>query len=202
MSYYAQPLTKLEAINICLSSMGEPAINALDDAGVDAQIAADIIDETSRVLQLKGWHWNTEVHTLQPDRQTGAINLPNNVAKIDTVEHSAGVDVVSRGLRLFDRSNNSYSFKDSLRLSLVMILPYEELPLPAKAFVAYQSAMVSQQRLLGSATMDNYLEKQAQSAWVEIVRDNDEVADANMLRDSWSTLSIVQRGHFRRGSYM
>lgn len=201
MAYYAQPLTKLEGINICLSSMGEPAINALDDAGIDAQMASDLIDEQSRTVQLIGWHWNREKHSFKPDMQTGAINLPNNVAKVDSVDGSSNIDVVQRGLRLFDRGNNTYSFTDSITLELVVILPFDELPMAARAYIAYNSAMVLQQRILGAESINKDLHEMAAKAWVEVIRDQDEVADANMLKDSWSTVSIIQRGWFRRGAY-
>ena len=50
MAYFNTPMTKLEAVNICLSSMGEPVINSLDNASVDAQIASDLIDEVGRTV--------------------------------------------------------------------------------------------------------------------------------------------------------
>lgn len=202
MTTYPQPLTKLEAVNICLSAMGEPAVNALEDVGIDAQMASDLIDEQSRNVQLKGWHWNREVHTFQPEAITGYINLPHNVGKVDSTDISQSIDVVQRGLRLFNRGTNSYTFTNPLTIELYVILPFDELPLAGKSFIAYNSAMILQQRLLGSATIDSYLKDQKKDAWTELVRDNDEVQDANMLKDNWSTMSIVQRGQFRRGGYI
>lgn len=201
MAYYAQPLTKLEAINIALSSMGEPAINALDDAGVDAQMAADLIDETSRNVQLKGWHWNREKHTLSPDAQTGAINLPNNVAKVDTVDGDSDIDVVQRGLRLFNRTTNSYVFSDPLILGLYVILPFEELPMSCRSYIAYSSAMILQRRILGAESIDKGLKEQSVDAWAELIRDEMQVSDPNMLRDSWSMQSITSRGNFGIGVF-
>lgn len=195
-----QPMTKLEAINICLSSMGEPAVNALDDAGVDAQMAADLIDETSRGVQLKGWHWNRETHKLQPDQQ-GRMNLPMNTAKVDSTSYDAGVDVVQRGLKLFDRVNNTYIFTKPLTLELYVILPYDDLPQSAKNFIAYDAACRFQRRLLGSDTIDRFLVEARNEARLELVRDDIQVSDPNMLRDNWTSASIVERGRFRRGQY-
>lgn len=195
-----QPMTKLEAINICLSSMGEPAVNTLEDAGVDAQMAADLIDETSRGVQLKGWHWNRETHKLQPDQQ-GFINLPVNVAKVDSTSADANVDVVQRGLKLYDRGKNTYTFTKSLTLELYVILPFDELPQAAKNYIAYDAACKFQRRLLGSDTIDKFLVDARTEARHELVRDDIQVSDPNMLRDNWTTASIVQRGFFRRGMY-
>ena len=195
-----QPMTKLEGINICLSSMGEPAINALDDAGVDAQMAADLIDETSRGVQLKGWHWNRETHKLQPDQQ-GNLNLPMNTAKVDSTSVDIAVDVVQRGLRLFDRVNNTYTFTKPVTLELYVILPYDELPQSAKNFIAYEAACRFQRRLLGSDSIDKFLVEARNEARVELIRDDIQVSDPNMLKDNWTTASIMQRGAFRRGGY-
>lgn len=201
MAYYSQPLTKLEAINICLSSMGEPSVNTVDDAGIDAQMASDLIDETARNVQLKGWHWNREVHTFSPDANTGSINLPNNIAKVDSTDGSSNIDVVQRGLRLFDRGTNSYSFSVPVTLECVVILPFDELPLSCKAFIAYESAMTLQRRLLGSGDIDKFLDDNRNDAWNELVRDQNEIEDNNVLKDNWSTVSILNRGGFRRGAY-
>ena len=98
---FPTPMTKLEAVNVCLSSIGEPPVNDIDTAGIDAQLASDIVDEISRTVQLKGWHWNRETHTLSPNN-LGELVLPTNTAKVDSTGVENAFDVVRRGGRLFD----------------------------------------------------------------------------------------------------
>lgn len=200
MSYFNTPMTKLDAVNICLSSMGEPVINSLDGAAVDAQMASDLIDETSRTVQGMGWHWNRERHTITPNF-AGEIVLPANTLRVDTVESDRSTDVIQRGSKLFDRYNNTYAFSKALILEIYVALPFEDLPFSAKNFITYRAARLLQQRLLGSDTLNKFAQGDEQKAWLMLLQDDAEVSDHNMLSDSWQTYSILARGSFARGAY-
>lgn len=200
MSYINTPMTKLEAVNICLSSMGEPEVNSLENASVDAQLASGLIDETSRTVQGQGWNWNRERHTISPD-EFGLINLPANIARVDTVGYDRDVDVVQRGLRLFDRTNNSYTFEKAVTVEMYVLLEFEELPLAAKTFITYKAARLFQQRVLGSETISKFTAEAEQRAYITLLQEEAEVGDYNMLYDSWQTYSILSRGFFSRGNY-
>lgn len=195
------PMTKLDAVNIVLSSQGEPSVNDIASGGVDAQIASDIIDETTRRVIDKGWHWNRELHTLSPDVD-GYINLPANTSRVDTTGYDANLDVVQRGLRLYDRVNNTYTFTNPIQLEIYVLLSWDELPNTAKLFITYSSAATFQKRMLSSDTLDKMLEKQVVDAWAELIRADMEVADYNMVKDSWSVLGALQRAGFNRGNYL
>lgn len=200
MAYYTTPMTQLEAVNIVLSSIGEPPVNAIAGSGVDAQMASDVIDEVSRSVQLKGWHWNKEIHTLSPD-VNGNLVLPGNTAKVDSTRTSANIDVVQRGLKLYNRDDNTYTFTTNITLELYVYLIFDELPAAARDCIAARAALLAQQRVLGSDTLDGFLKMRDKESWAELVRDEMLVADPNMLRDNWSTLGIVQRGWFGRYAY-
>lgn len=198
---FPTPMTKLEAVNVCLSSIGEPPVNNVDNSGIDAQIASDVVDEVSRTVQLKGWHWNRETGVkLSPDGN-GEIVLPLNTAKIDSSGGSKQFDVVQRGTRLYDRKNKVYTFENPVELDLHVFLPFEELPSAARDYIAARAAAVFQQRILSSDTLDKNLILRSQEAMAEMVREEMQIGDHNMLRDNWSTYAIVQRGNFRRGGF-
>lgn len=201
MSTYNTPMTKLEAVNICLSAMGETPVSTLDGVALDAQIAADLIDETSRSTQAMGFHWNHEVHTISPD-VNGYLIVPSNTLRIDTVDGSKTVDVVQRGSRLYDRVNNTYTFTEDATVELYVCLPFEDLPFAAKNFIGFRAARLFEQRMLGSETLQKFNENDEKRAWVLLIQDEADTADANMLYDSWSTASILSRGTFARGAYI
>lgn len=194
------PMTKLDAVNICLSSMGEPVINTLDGASVDAQIAADIVEEVSRSVQTEGWHWNRERHILSPNTNK-EILLPSNTARIDTIEDDTSIDVIQRGIRLFNRITNSYIFDKPLRLRIYVILLFEDLPLAAKNYVTYKAARLFQQRVLGSETLHKFGQEDERRAWLTLLQAESDTGDYNMLTDSWQTASILSRANFTRGGY-
>ncbi len=200
MSLPITPMSKLDAVNICLSSMGESMVNSLDGAAVDAQMASSLIDETSRSVQSMGWYWNKERHTISPT-DSGEILLPANTIRVDTVEDSKPVNVVQRGGRLFNIGDNTYTFSKPIKIEIYVELLFEDLPFAAKQFIAYRAARILQQRLLGSETLHKMISAEEQRAWVILQQEETETADGNMLYDSWSTRSIVTRGYFSRGAY-
>ncbi len=193
------PMTKLEAVNICLSSMGEPIVNSLEGAAIDATMASDLIDETSRSVQSMGWHWNREKYTLSPDT-SGYLNLPVNVLRVDSVDKSISTDVVQRGLKLYDVYNSTYVFTTTCAVEMYVQLDFTELPFSAKQFITMRSARLLQQRLLGSETLFKFDMQDEQRAWLILMQEETDVSDANMLYDSNSTNNIVTRGYFSRGA--
>jgi len=200
MSFPITPLTKLDAVNICLSSMGEPVVNSLDSAAIDAQMASDLVDETSRSVQGMGWHWNREKHTLSPNI-SGEIILPSNTLRVDTIEESLSVDVVQRGGKLFNKETSTYLFDGPLTVEVYVQLTFDQLPFAAKQFITIRAARVLQQRLLGSETLAKFHEMDEQRAWIALQQEEAETYDGNMLYDAWSTRRIVTRGVFSRSGF-
>lgn len=185
-------MTKLDAVNIALSAMGEPKISTLDGAAVDAQIASDLIDETSRNVQSRGWHWNRERLTLQPD-VFGIIKIPANTSRIDTIDGDVNTDIVIRGDRLYNRYEASYIFDKALALEVYVFLDYEDLPYAAKQYIAMRAARLFQQRVLGSPVLSEFGQEEERQAYLTLLQDDLEVADYNMLYDSANTSFIVNR---------
>lgn len=194
-------MTKLDAVNVCLSSIGEPRVNTLEDAAIDAQIASDLIDEISRTVQIRGWNWNREFFSLSPDI-SGFINLPENTLKVDSIETSKLTNVVQRGQKLYNTDDGTYVFTEALRVELTVNLDYELLPSAARDYISASAALVFQERVLGSPLLDKYLQQRANQAWIELQRDELANADPNVLKDNWSVYGTVQRGWFRRGGFL
>lgn len=200
MAYYTTPMTKLDAVNVCLSAMGESSINELETAGVDAQIASDIVDEISRSVQGMGWHWNRETHTISPDIN-GYLVLPANTLRVDSTGESQTIDVVQRGLKLYNKDDNTYQFEKAMDVELIVALDFDDLPFAAKNFISYRAARIMQQRTLGSETLQKFNEKDEQRAWTLLQQDEADTCDCNLINDSWSSASIVTRNSFSRSNY-
>ena len=194
MSYYDAPMTKLEAVNICLSSIGEAPVNTLAELAVDAQIASDLIDETSRSVQTRCWYWNREQYKISPNN-IGEIKLPSNVVRADSTGYDKyQFDVVQRGNRLFDRTNNTFTFTKPVDIEMWMVLPFGDLPATAKQYVTFRAARLLQQRVLGAESVNKDTKENEASAYAMLIHDEASVEDANMLTDSFSTSSILWRG--------
>lgn len=185
-------MSELEAVNIILANMGEPGINSLDGVGVDAQMAKDILLEVSREVQNKGFHFNREKHTLSPDL-TGTIYLPANLLRVDTIDEDKPTDVVARGLRLFDRVNNTYTFDSAKVVEIYVMLEWNDLPLYAKNFIVIRAARRFAQRLTGSDSISRWNEQDEQRAWADLMASELDNADYNYLYDSHSVGDILIR---------
>lgn len=196
------PFTHLDAVNVCLRAIGEPRVESLDTGLLDAEAASDDVNECSLILQSSGWHWNTERPTLTPDVD-GFINLPANTLEVDTRDDDVLTDVVQRGSRLYNVTDNTYVFTKDMKLTLKTYLDFDDLPIQAKIYVAYSAAALFQQRQLGTDTLNKDLTRHSARAWASMFAAEARVAQRNVNTSSWSTLRILERGShsFSRGAY-
>jgi len=186
------PTTKLEAVNACLSNIGEAPVASLTGLQVDAQVASSIIDEVSREVQAHGWHWNSEVHTLKPDINS-EIKLPANTLRVDTVQDDIATDVIQRGMKLYDRKDNKYTFTKALKLALTVGLDFDDIPEAARRYITVRSIRLFQERVLGSDSLSKFNRSDEQQAWALLQHEEADTGDYNVITDSYSTYSTVGR---------
>lgn len=200
MAYYDTPMSKLEAVNIALRGIGQEEAVTLNDNWPDVQNASKLIDDTTRQLQIRGWHWNTERRKLSPNI-SGEIILPNNTISIDTAGPDRYIDALQRGSKLYNVESSSFIFDRAMTLDLILLLPFDDMPLPAKDYVAVSAAAQLQQNMLGSDNIDKYLKERLQQAHITLRQDENRRADRNTLTDNWTSYSVIQRRAFNRGAY-
>lgn len=189
------PTTELEAINVMLSAIGEAPVSTVEDNGVvDAVVARTILRNTSREVQSRGWHWNTDkALSLVLTFPDGFAILPNNCLRIDSVNDSANIDVVQRGNRLYDRRKHTYAFEGPLTVDMVVLLAFEELPEAARNYITMRSARVFQERFIGSETLSTFNRRDELVAWSNLLNAEAETADANILTDNYSIYRVLDR---------
>jgi hypothetical protein len=193
-------MTKLEAVNICLSVMGQPKVTDLSGSAVDAEIAADLIDEVSREVQNKGWHWNREQHELPPTAGNEIV-VPDNAIRIDTDRTDLLINVTVRGNRLFNLTDNTYTFTTPVKVGFIVYLEFDELPASAKDFIAKKAARLFQERMLGSTTLTQFQAEDLARLWAEMQREDIAAGDYNALRDNYTVATMINRGSFARGNF-
>ena len=147
--------TKLETVNSMLGHIGETPVNSIADTNalpVSAAMAVTIVDEVSREVQAEGWHFNTENNVeLTPDSQ-GIITIPEDIIELDVADKT--IDVVQRGLSLFDRRTNITTFKDKITVSLIRLLDWDSLPEVARRYITLRASRVFQGRVVGSRELE------------------------------------------------
>lgn len=188
------PTTELEAINTMLSTIGEAPVNTVEDNGiVDAVIARQILRSTSREVQSRGWHFNTEKGFLLTPDSGGFITVPTTFLRVDTVDEFQDIDVVLRGNRLYDRRNHTFKFDKPIRVDAVLLLPFDELPEVAREYITIRAARIFQERVVGSDLLSSFSRNDEMRALVALQEMEADTADYNILTDNYSVARVLVR---------
>jgi hypothetical protein len=185
--------TELDAVNEMLECISEAPIASLDTPSFDtAQDALKKLRSVSRLVQARGWHWNSETkYPLLPDT-SGFIFLPPNCLRADEIwSGSWQREVALRGSRLYDKMNHTYVFSSAVSADIVFALDWEELPESARQYIMMLAAREFQTTQLGSDSQYRYTQAMVDAAFLVMLDDETESADHNMLTDSWSVGQIL-----------
>lgn len=183
--------TELDAVNQMLDVIGEAPVTALDDTGlVDAAMARDLLRRVSREVQARGWHWNhdKDVEVLPTSPLPGSILVPVDALRMDPSDPM--VDAVVRGTRLWDKTNLTFSWGQSVKVNIVRLLPFEDLPEAARQYIAIRAARQFQDRRIGSETRNGFNERDEVRALVTLENAEAETRDASMA-NSQSVARII-----------
>ncbi len=184
--------SELESINTLLDAIHEAPVNTLNPPFTgDVSRAMRTLSEVSSAIQGKGFHWNTEnEYELTPD-QDGFINCPLNTLKCD-IDPNIGDrrDVTLRGTRLYNKSDRTYVFDDTVTCELVLLLPFDELPEMARRYITMRAARIFVQRSLGGDLRP--VAQDEQDALVSLMDHEHNTADLSLL-DSPSIARYVRR---------
>jgi len=189
-------MTELQAVNMMLTTIGEQPIENLEDkAGLqDASIAQDILHNTSRQVQSRGWIFNTDLQVSLEPRTDNKIPIDPNVLRIDTTSktRSNTKDIIERGGHLYDRENNTHEFTEAVKVDYVVFLPFDSLPEAARRYIAVKSARVFHDRVVGSGELHRFFQADEQMAWSELLEYQSEVGDYNIF-DDYDVFRVVDR---------
>lgn len=135
------PLTKLDAVNILLQSRGEyPTAQLGDGARGAAQDAENALAQFNLTIQSEGWNFNTEEELELTPNASGHIYLPEGTVEFEPKYHKSTQLLTERSGRLYNRYGSTYVFTDAVTIRAVILLPYNEIPQPARWYIAIAGA--------------------------------------------------------------
>jgi hypothetical protein len=173
--------TELEAVNIMLRAIGESPVNSLGGQNVDVVIAQALLSETSREVQSEGWNFNQETEwELAPSVEASTITVPGNAIRVDA-DTDTSVDIVLRGTKVYDKKNHTYEFDHTLKVDILFLLEWTELPECARAYIAVKAARKLQKDLVGSSELDGFKAEDEMRARARLMNEEGDTADANIL---------------------
>ena len=191
--------TELECINIMLAAIGEAPVNSLTGTvPVDVRIAQSTLTEVNKQVQSEGWSFNTEIDVTLTRDGSNNIPLGTDVLRVDAQTHDhPSIDPIQRGLKLYDRKNNTFIFDEDLKCTVVYFRSFDELPEQARSYMTIKAARIFVDRFVSDQSLRTYTEGdeiRARSVLMETDLSN---ADHNMLigdpaiSDAISTFSPI-----------
>jgi hypothetical protein len=194
MANFNQITSTVDAVNTLLASAGELPLNSIeDDSSILAVQALNTLKETHVRVLSHGWSFNTEVDVeIAPDIN-GEINLPSDVIELDTNDYYKDIDPVVRGQRIFSRKNNSYVFDAPIKVKLVRLLPFEDIPQYARTYITIRSARLFVARHVGDNATYQYSAQDETDALQIMKKAELRMQDNNILRHPEVYRSLQRR---------
>ena len=191
MSIAATP--EQESVNIMLAAIGESPINTLTGLlPVDARLAQSTLAEVNKGVQSEGWSFNTEIDvTFTKDNTTKQISIATDILRIDpNIHQHPSVDAIQRGLKMYDRLNNTFEFDEDLICTVVYFRPFTEIPEPARYYITIKAARIFVDRLVSDQGLRTFTEQDELRARSVLMETDLANADHNILRGDPSLTSV------------
>tara|TARA_R100000781_G_scaffold97753_1_gene61572 strand:+ start:390 stop:1001 length:612 start_codon:yes stop_codon:yes gene_type:complete len=185
--------TELEAVNIMMAAIGESPINTLTGLlPVDARLAQSTLAEVNKAVQSECWSFNTEIDvTFTRDSTTKEIAIATDILRIDpNIHQHPSIDAIQRGLKMYDRLNNTYEFDEDLICTVVYFRTFDEIPEPARYYITIKAARIFVDRLVSDQGLRTYTEQDELRARSILMETDLANADHNVLRGDPSLTSV------------
>ena len=175
--------TELECINIMLAAIGEAPINTLTGTlPVDAVTAQKTLAEINKDVQNEGWSFNQEFNVVLTRDGNNQISLGTDILKVDAnVFDHPTIDVIQRGLKMYDRKNNTYVFDTDLTCNITYFRNFDEIPESARRYINIRAARVFVDRLVGDDGLRTYTAQDEARARANLMENDMDNADHNVL---------------------
>jgi len=184
--------TELEAINIMMAAIGESPVNTLTGTlPADVVMARSTLTEINKQVQSEGWSFNTEIDVTLTRDSSNNINLSSDVLRVDANIHQhPTINPIQRGLKLYDRQNNTFVFEEDLICTVVYLRTFAEIPEQARYYITIRAARLFVDRLVGDDGLRTYTQQDETRARVILTETDYANADHNLLRGDPSLTSI------------
>lgn len=152
--------TKLTAVNRMLRGADEHPVNTLASSSGDSLAAESLLDEVNYEFQMVGLTCNTEILELSPNSD-GDIQLDDSVLHVEVLHSEDNGDlIVQRGhspTRLYNLTDNTYTFEAEVTVKIVTGLGFVDLPFPVQLAITDEAARRYQMMMVGDTNKDALL---------------------------------------------
>lgn len=196
------PATELAAVNEMLAAISEAPVESLDEGNADVQVALQFLQNNSRLLQSKGWAFNTETYKLSPTLDTDSghhwLILPANTLRVHLLPMYQHHPFVMRHSdtgfpRLYDRENRTFNIEKSVKAELVLGLDFEEMPQPARDYITATAGYQFSMTQMGAEPNIIFSQERVREAYSYFLEEEIEASNPNVLRDSPDSARFAKR---------
>ena len=172
-------LTTLDVVNDMLGLLGERRVNAIDEPHPMIPNALSKLETAAAWVQADLWWFNVEYPTLTPQAVTGHLLVPNDTAACDSLTQYPRLAV--RGNRLYNLDDITDVFTSPIRVRLHRVLPFEDCPLLARAYVAARAKLDFQKDYDGDSMKAQILAQEVKDSYARMHSEHIRNAKANLL---------------------
>lgn len=183
-------MTKLDAVNNMLASIGQSPLNTITGTiPKDAAKAVLSLDNALREVLNSGWSFNTDnEYPLTPD-VNGRIDIPSNVVFADptygenyTMRWDAGG---SPALRLYHNEKRTFTdFTQDVKCDIIWLFDFEEIPQHARQLVATKAGRKFQAGIVASTILYQFTREMETEAYATFRRIEKRQKDYNINKYS------------------
>ena len=190
--------SKLEAINTMLTSIGEIPVSSITNATTnDVSIAIQILDHVSREVQARGWFFNTDINYSLIPNNNNQIQLPANALRVELADGYRRHDFVERNRKLYDRVNNTFSITDNVKVNIVFLLDFSELPEVARHYILVRASRIFQDRMLVSSELHKFHEMDELQSYMSLKEAEGDIGRHNILTGNYDVYRVLDRGNYQ-----
>ncbi len=165
--------TELSAVNSILGAIGQAPVTALVYENPEISFIYNLLRDANVDTQAEGWHFNTEKHVKYKPDTNGNIIIANDVLQLDVSKgwtHRT-YDVVRRNGKLYDKIDHTYDFStlDSIDLDVVLLVTFENLPIPFRRYITYRASTKAATQLVANPNLVKLLQGQEALARASIM---------------------------------
>lgn len=181
----------LEAVNACLSGIGQQPVDSIDDPDLDAAMAMQVIHRVSRDTQARGWWFNKEKDwLLTVDPLTGFISPPINALSVIQNADLKYHQLTIRSDRIYDVDRHTYDLRPLadadgvISFDFVMYIDFNSLPPVAQYAITLISKRLFAQDLEVDATRAKLQARDEDRAISELYREDSRNTKTNYYNSS------------------
>ncbi len=176
-------ISELDAVNSVLANIGQSPVNSLTENSVDIGLAVRHLSGVSREVQMRGWSFNTDKEYVLSPNSDSKIDITSNILAVDVDKMDyPELDVVIRGLFLYNRFNRSFTFTGDIKADMTWFLAWDDLPPHAQNYMTVTAGIRMADDTESSPSSHKFGQEDQLHAWNAFKSQEIDTNDANLVR--------------------